>query len=65
MQECIRPHVDPNLIGGLLDSDRLQVAPRMGRLAVDGAEGAEVVLADQGLRGGVHGAHIERANAPR
>jgi hypothetical protein len=44
--------------------DLVHAAARMLRLAVHGAEGAEVVLADQRLRGAVHRAGVESAGAP-
>ena len=64
VQEGIRLHLDHDLIAAALDRDRLQVAPRMRRLAVHGAERAEVVLADQRLRGGVHRVGVERQALP-
>ena len=51
MQERARRRVDIDLVGGAADRELVERLDRRFRLALGGAEGGEIVLADQRLRG--------------
>jgi hypothetical protein len=64
VQEGVRLHLDVDLLPFPAHFDLLQFAPGVGCLAMDGTERGEIVLAQQGLRGAVHGVGVQRAPLP-
>ena len=64
MQERIGLHLHDHLLALAGDRDGLQLAHRVAGLAVHGAEGGEVVLAQQRLRGAMHGRRVQRQALP-
>ncbi len=59
MQETARLGVDDDALADPDDIEPVECAQRAVGLALHGAEGREVVLADQRLRGLVHGGGVE------
>jgi hypothetical protein len=64
MQERIGLHFHHHLVAGAGDGNLLQVAARMGGLALRAAEGGKIALARQRLRGFVHRRGVERHALP-
>ena len=64
MQERARGGVHLHLLAGARHVEPVERLHRRFGLAFGGAEGREVVLADQPLRRRVHGVDIERARHP-
>ncbi len=60
MQEAARLEHQMHLFADASDACDVQRLHRAGRLTGGVAEGGEVVLADQGLGGGVHGLYVQR-----
>ncbi len=61
VQERARRGGDVHLVAVALNVEAIEALHRRFRLALGGAEGGEVVPADETLRGGVHRGAIERA----
>ncbi|MNL41395.1 hypothetical protein D3C87_1638000 [compost metagenome] len=64
MQERIRLQREHEERTPLLDIQAVHMAHRVLGLALRRTEAGEVMLADQGLRRGAHGIHIQRLEAP-
>ena len=64
MQEGVGGDVDGDPFAVARHAQRFDAAHRRLRLALDGAEGAEVVLTHQHLRGIVHARGVERPPLP-